>query len=354
MRVLLLYNTPILPADHPDVASELGVLESVAAMQEALSAVGYHVDRLGLGADLDFLLQRANGPDRPDVVVNFCEGFGGDPALEAHVAAVLELLRLPFTGATAETLWLTRDKARTKFLLAAAGLPAPAGLKVAAGPAAFTLDGLARHQVAQRLGPGPWFVKPAAQDASLGIGPDSVVTDLAALCRQVELVRARYGDVLIEPYLAGREFNISVIAGDGEGSGSAPRVLPLAEVRFELDPQRRWPIVTYAAKWSPESSDWNSTPVTCPADVDAALEERLRVCAAQTFRELGCRDYARVDLRLDAQGSPWILEVNVNPDLSPGAGFARSLLAAGISYGQFACQLVAGARARGSAGSTAV
>ncbi len=345
MRVLILYNEALLSADDPDAASERGVLASVEAVREGLAAGGHAVERLALGRSIDPLLEAARSAARPEVVVNFCEGFAGDPSLESQVVSLLELLRLPYSGASAETLWLTRDKARTKFLLSAAGLPAPAGWRVVARHSLPTDAELAEHCIVGKLGTGPWFVKPAGQDASLGIGPESVVTERSALRAQIARVRSRYGDVLVEPYLAGREFNVSV-TDVFEFKGGKPRVLPLAEINFQHDPDRRWPIVTYDAKWSPDSSHWGSTPVTCPAEVESKLAERLRECAAATFLELGCRHYARVDFRIDASGDPWILEVNCNPDLDPAAGFARSLQAAGVDYGEFACRLVEAAARR--------
>ncbi|MBL9125202.1 MAG: hypothetical protein JNG90_16315 [Planctomycetaceae bacterium] len=349
VHVLILYNAPTLAANHPDAASEAGVWESVEAFARALSPAEFDVELLGLTSTLEPLLQCAGGSRRPDAVVNFCEGFAGDPALEAHLAALLDLLGLPYTGASAETLWLTRDKARTKLLLAAAGLPAPAGWKILAREPLPRLADVRDRSTATGLGPGPWFVKPAAQDASLGIGPESVVTDWAQLAAQIESVRQRFGDVLVEPYLAGREFNVSVIDPLESPAAGEPRVLPLAEIQF-ADRGQPWPIVTYDAKWSPESRDWGATPVTCPADVEAELAERLREIARQAFRALACRDYARVDFRVDAAGHPWILEVNANPDLSPGAGFARSLQAGGIAYDEFARHLVRNTARRGAAG----
>lgn len=346
MRVLILYNAPSLAADAPDAASEVGVLESVEAFTQALKRAGHTLSTLALADELDPLVQLARGTERPEVVVNFCESFAGEPDLEPHLAAALDLLKLPYTGGPAETLWSTHDKARAKFLLAAAGLPAAAGWKIlAAGPAPSS-DEVSQQCGTGPLGPGPWFVKPAAQDASLGIGHDSVVTDRSKLLDQIEQVRKRFGDVLVEPYLAGREFNVSVIDCFERQKSGTPRVLPLAEVNFARGGANEWPIVTYDAKWSPESRDWNSTPVTCPADVDEPLAQRLRTYARGAFCELGCRDYARVDFRVDADGNPWILEVNANPDLSPSAGFARSLLAGGIQYDEFACRLVEAAKAR--------
>ena len=281
MRVLILYNAPLLAADALDAASEAGVLESVEAFHIALSTAGHSLSQLALVDQLDPLLEIARGAERPDVVVNFCESFAGDPGLEPHLAAALDLLKLPYTGAAAETLWSTHDKARTKFLLAAAGLPAAAGWKISAFGPAPSSDELTQQCRDGLLGHGPWFVKPAAQDASLGIGHDSVVTDRSRLASQIELIRKRFGDVLVEPYLAGREFNVSVIDCITPQDAGEPQVLPLAEVQFASGSAGEWPIVTYEAKWSPDSRDWNSTPVTCPADVAAPLAERLRTLCQQ-------------------------------------------------------------------------
>jgi D-alanine-D-alanine ligase len=347
MRVLILYNAPRLAAADADAASERGVLASVEAIDLALVSRGHMVARLAVDDAIDSLLDLSRGRDRSDVVVNFCEGFAGDSALEANVAALLELLQLPYTGTSAATLSLTRDKWRAKRLLGAAGLPVSADLKISPCYPPPTAGQLAVRLADGPLESGPWFVKPRNQDASLGIGPESVVVDHRALAEQAGRLLARYGEVLVEPYIDGREFNVSVIDLSGDDTDLGPRVLPLAEVYFAPDPARRWPIVTYDAKWSPESSAWNSTPVICPAKIEPPLADRLRRIAAEAFRESGCRDYARVDFRVDPEGRPWILEVNANPDLDPAAGFARSVLAAGISYEEFACQLIESARRRG-------
>jgi D-alanine-D-alanine ligase len=242
-------------------------------------------------------------------------------------------LELPYTGSPVEALALARDKARTKHLLAGAGLPTPEFQVVAVG-------GHASPTMIARLAAGPLFVKPASEDASLGIGPESVVSTAAALAERVADIHQRYGAALVERFIDGREFNTSVIALPD------PRILPLAEVNFNREASGGWGIVTYDAKWTPESAAWSGTPVTCPADVDEPLAARLREVSLAAFKLVGCRDYARVDLRVDAAGEPFILEVNANPDIAPTAGFARSLAAGGISYGDFCEQLIATTFAR--------
>lgn len=321
MRVLIVYNAPLLPDDHPDYASEAGVIESVESFAAALAR--HDVARLPLGTDFEPLLHAARGSERPDVIVNFCEGFGGSAAAETYFAGLLELVGIPYTGSGPETLALVREKARTKWLLLGAGLPTPRFRLRRAGEA------LALDELARELQGGPLFVKPAGEDASLGITGDNVITGLGQLQRKVADLEDRYGDVLIEEYIDGREFNISVLALP------EPSVLPLAEVNFGRDASCPYPVVTYDAKWTPDSSGWNSTPVTCPAVVAPELAGRIREVALAAFRITGCRHYARVDLRVSPAGEVYILEVNANPDIGPTAGFARSLAASGMAYAEF-------------------
>ena len=118
-------------------------------------------------------------------------------------------------------------------------------------------------------------------------------------------------------------------------------LLPLAEIMFSTAEQRRWHLVTYDAKWTPESPDYGATPVECPADVTPELAAEIERVALAAFRLTGCRDYGRVDMRVNAAGEVFILEVNANPDLSPSAGFARALGVAGTAYDDFIVRLVA-------------
>ena len=158
---------------------------------------------------------------------------------------------------------------------------------------------------------GPLFVKPAREDASLGIDQQSVVSDWPELVRQVANLQRRYGSVLVERYIAGREFNVGII--------ELPElhVLPLAEIEFVESSELRWPILTYSGKWDAGSAADRATPVRCPAKVDPDLARQMIAAATDAYRLTGCRDYARVDLRVDEQGNIFVLEVNANPDLSP-------------------------------------
>jgi D-alanine-D-alanine ligase len=328
-RVLILYNEPVLPANHPDAESEHEILFTVESVSKTLVQAGFQVSRLGISHDPDLLLSGLRS-QRPDAVFNLFEGTADDGNNEAYVAGVLEWLDIPFTGSPCQTLCMARNKPLTKTLLQGAGLPTPEF---------FVVNDLPEPECTLEW---PVIVKPATQDASVGLDQGSVVTDPHRLQERVAYLLKTYGPpVLVEQFIRGRELNVALI--------EAPtlRVLPISEVLFvEKDPSY-WPIVTYDAKWKPGSRDYEATPARYPADVTAKLAERLGGLARQAFRLLGCRDYARVDFRVRAPGKPFILEINPNPDFSPTAGLAGGLASAGLTHPQFTVDLVRAALARG-------
>lgn len=332
LTISVLYNEPVLARESRDWASEAGVLETVEAVRAALQLHGHHLRLIPVKPPFDKLLAELTEPPVPDAVFNLCEGLEGTGHGESQVASLVELCGAEMTGSRSECLALVRDKPRTKWLLEGAGLPTPDFFMLEPS------DALPAAELAAALARSPWIVKPAREDASLGIGPESVVTSYDALVRAVDGVRRRYGPVLIEQFIPGREFNVGILDVGG------PRLLPLAEIMFDAQAGQAWQLVSYDAKWSPESPDFLSTPVRCPADVEPALADEIGRIALSAFRVTGCRDYARIDLRLDQAGRPWILEVNANPDLSPSAGLARALGAAGLSFDavvhDLACQAV--------------
>jgi len=334
VNITILYNKPARPPDHPAYEQEAGVLESVNAFREVLVADGHAVSEFALADSLGALIDAVDS-QRPDVIVNFCEEFGGTTAGEIYVAGLLETFKIPYTGSPPECLALGRDKARTKWLLAGAGLPTAPFVRINRG------EPLPEKLLTDWLAEGRLFVKPASEDASLGIDHDSVVSDWAATQRQAAAIADRFGAALIERYIDGREFNIGVV--------TLPelQVLPLAEIEFHVGPgQLRWPIVTYQGKWDMEGVEDLATQPRCPADVEPTLAAAITEAAAAAFRLLGCRDYARVDMRVDRAGRIFILEVNANPDAGPRAGLAKALRVAGIEYNDFVRRFTATAAAR--------
>jgi D-alanine-D-alanine ligase len=330
VRVVILFNEPILPLNHPDADSEHEILETVDVVHETLASAGCDVRRLAVGRDPGVLIAGLKAL-RPDVVFNLFEGLADFGNTEGVVAGLLEWLGVPFTGCPYQTLCLARSKHLTKSLLQGAGLPTPAFLVVEELPVPSC--------------PIEWpvIVKPATQDASVGLDQGSVVTDQLRLNERVTALLEAYGPpILVEQFIPGREFNVGLI------EALDLHALPISEILFTNTDPEYWPIVTYEAKWKPGSRDYEATPPRYPAEVTPRLKAKLEALAKQAFRLLGCRDYARVDFRVRPGNRPYILEVNPNPDFNPVAGLAGGLACAGLTHARFTIELVQRALARGN------
>jgi D-alanine-D-alanine ligase len=315
--VVVLYNASdkLVKGEPRDLLAEQGVIACAQVVADALQRAGYQVAQVPIYNDVELALARYSLTRW--VVFNLGEGLEGRLFEEARIAWALEAMGYRFTGSDGYAISRAAHKARTKALLAAAGVPTPPW-RVFRDPAEVPdapLPGL----------PFPLIVKPVAEDASLGVGPEAVVHNLEALRRRVAYVVERYRQAaLAESFILGREFNVSV--------WSEPlQVLPLAEIDFSAFYDPLECIVSFAAKWLEDSFEYHHTPVVCPADVEPWLGELIAETALRVYDIIGCRGYARVDMRV-ADGVPYVLEVNPNPDLSPDAGFARAACAAGYNY----------------------
>jgi D-alanine-D-alanine ligase len=280
----------------------------------ALERRGFRAYEVPCGSEIKSLVDRLERLN-PDIVFNVCESFEGESRLEAEVASLLEVLRIPFAGNDPLALGIAHDKARCKELLKGCGLPVAEWRVFSAGTLTADLAGLAP----------PFIVKPRCEDGSHGLTARSVCNSTdEALAMAAETSAIWRQDCLIEEFLPGREFNVGVLFKN--------LVLPPSEIAYEL-PAGLPNLVTFEAKWVRGSVYDRGTPVRIPAEnVAERLAEQLRSLALAAWRALGCRDYARIDLRLDAAGDPRILEVNPNPDISPDAGLARAAEKAGIPY----------------------
>lgn len=336
MKVAILFNEPRAGA----AADEADVLVQVESVARALAAWGHSIERIACGLDLGSLAARlASSP--PDLVFNLVEGLAGHDRLSSVVPSLLDALGIPYTGSGTEAIFLTTNKLLAKERLAAAGLPTPA--VPARWPMAVTGEPSARDIPAQLFVPGRYILKPVWEHGSLGM-EDGAVIDAKALA---ELVRAltELGEqtgraCFAEAYVAGRELNLSLLAG----AATEPDVLPPAEIDFSAYPPGKPHIVGWAAKWDEGSFEYHHTPrrFAFPAEDRHLLAELGRLArACWSLFALG--GYARVDFRVDPAGRPFILEVNTNPCLSPDAGFAAAIAEAGISYEAAIGRIVAGA-----------
>jgi D-alanine-D-alanine ligase len=315
--VVVLYNSSdrLVKGEARDLLADRGVIACAEAVGQALDAAGYSVALVPMHHDVESTLE-PYPPSQWDVF-NLGEGLEGRLFEEARIAWALEAMGYTFTGSDGEAIARGIHKARTKMHLSAARVTTPRWWLLRAP-----------SEVAELVGEFefPLIVKPVAEDASAGIGPDAVVHSILELEERVEyVVRCYRQAALVEAFIDGREFNIALW-------GDPPEVLPLAELDFSAfdDPYAR--IVSFAAKWEEDSFEYNNTPVVCPARVDALLAERIASTAEFAWEALGCRGYARVDMRVNGDGVPQVVEVNCNPDLSPDAGFYRAAQTAGYSY----------------------
>jgi len=316
--VAIVYNKPV-PSRYDTLGEEkavIGVLDAVKAVHTSLLELGYDVTLVPLVPPLE-QVKRTLQSLKVDLVFNLFEGLCGYPETEALVPEFLSEMAIPYTGCPGTAIRLALDKAETKLSLKAAGIQTPD----------FQLlnpETLSTFQLNY-----PCIVKPRNEGGSHGLSSESMVSDFAALEKRVRFVTNSYsGGALVEEFIDGREFNAAVL-GNSECA-----VLPVSEIIYSLPPEMPR-IVTFAAKWEPDSLYFQSTKVACPADVSAEERENIAQTVVMAFRLIGCRGYARVDMRMNQEGRLNVIEVNTNPDISPGNGAARQAEASGMTYTQF-------------------
>ncbi|MCA9263402.1 MAG: hypothetical protein KDA60_06115 [Planctomycetales bacterium] len=297
-------------------ADERDVWVQRDAVSAALGRLGYSPTCLSCDLDLKSLAQRLREL-QPHAVFNLVESLGGMDRLMVLAPLVLESLEIPTTGAAADAILISSNKLMAKSRMQAEGLPTPAW---------YPCD-THRFDLSAEGSQNSWIIKPVWEHASVGMTDNAVVHETSAesLAPMLESRRGQTGRVhFAEQFIEGREFNLSLL--DGE-------VLPPAEIDFSEYPAGKPRIVGHQAKWQPDSFEYQNTPRRFEfGKRDGTLLDELRVLARQCWDLFQLRGYARVDFRVDSDGRPWILEVNVNPCLSPDAGFAAALEQAGITY----------------------
>ncbi len=339
MRVLIVHNAV---ADGA-LESDQDTLVQVEVVREAAVRLGHEVDVLPCTMDLDAfrasVLQR-----QPEVAFNLVESLGGSDRLQYIVPGVLDTMGIPYTGAPSDAVFLTVDKVLAKQCLRLAGLPTPdwmtlvppAGLPAVSSRDSSNARGSARH--------GRYIIKTMTEHASFGIDDDLVFESSGEddLKQRLREATARLGKpCLAEQFIEGREFNVSVLTrgrqdrASGAGAASVCEVLPPAEIDFSKFPAGKPRVVGYRAKWDADSFEFHHTPRTFEfPESDKPLLDRLVELSEQSWEVFRLAGHVRVDFRVDEDGNPWILEVNVSPCLSPDAGFAAALARAGIPFEQ--------------------
>jgi D-alanine-D-alanine ligase len=270
---------------------------TIAAVESALSRLG-KVVRLEAKEDFPERLRDV----RPDIVFNIAEGFNGVNR-EAHVPAICEFFGIPYSGSDPFTLSLCLDKARTKETLTFHGIPTPRFTVV---ERIEDLDAAGKLQL-------PLFVKPVHEGSSKGITDGNLCWDRSQLLRQTRFLLENYRQpVIVEEYLPGNEFTCAVL-----GNGDAATVLPIVGMNFDALPKGALPIYSFDAKFVWDRPENPLDIFQCPARITRDLQASIERVTLDAFRVLGCRDWARIDVRLDAAGVPNVLEVNPLPGILP-------------------------------------
>ncbi len=331
MRILVLFDTDAEPPVGQDYTRQLEAGdEAEFDVARALQGLGHEVRLFGFRSDLDALVAGLRA-EPADVVFNLTERFRDVSALDYGVAAVLEMLGLPYTGASASGLMLARNKALTKMVLAYQGLRIPNFFVCPCGQATQRPSDV-RY---------PLIVKPLDEDASVGIAQRSVVRDDPSLAERVSFIHSRLNTAaIVEEFIAGRELYVGVIGND------PPRALPPIEMVFAQDSSEESRIATFKAKWSHKYRETHDIENRIATGLSKELRDRLAEVAVRTYQAAGLRDYGRIDVRVAHDDEIYIVEANPNPYLADGEDLAWAAEEGGELYPQLIHKIAGMAAAR--------
>jgi D-alanine-D-alanine ligase len=325
LRVVILYNLfeRLRKGEEKDILAEGAIIEEIEAVESAVRSLNHECVVIAVRDEIFEVIHWLK-EYQPDVVFNLCESVYGHSCWEMNIPALLDLFRMPYTGSSPLTLGLCQDKGKVKDILQSQAILTP------------------RYRIFERAvgvvkgNVYPIIVKPLHEDGSLGISRESVVYDPEALVKQIRYVIDQYRQpALVEEFVEGKELNVGLL----ETNGSVG-VLPISEIDYSEFPEGVPKICGYEAKWVTESPEYQKSKPVCPALLKPGVKKKVEQIALRVFRLFGCRDYARVDLRVDRDGKVYVLEVNPNPDISPQSGMARALKAHGTTYAEFVGNLL--------------
>lgn len=318
LRVLVLVHETLVPPESTDgyTDQEIDEWRTEYDVSTCLRAMGHEVRILGLGDNLSDL--RAAITDwKPDVAFNLLEEFQGIVTYDQYVVAFLELMKLPYTGCNPRGMMISRDKVLSKQILAYHRIPT----------ARFALFPRNRRFRAPRRLKYPLFVKSATEDASLGISQASIVHDAARLEERIEFIHAQTSsDALVEEYIEGRELYIGVMGND------RLTTFPVWELSFGTLPDVMAGIATRKVKWDRRYQQKHGIGTGPAGNLPEGMAQKVARAARRIYRALSLSGYARIDMRLTADGGLYVLEANANPNLAQIEDFATSALAASLGY----------------------
>ena len=313
MRVAILHAE--VPPDAPK--DEQDVLQQVESVTAALQKLGHTPFAVPVTLDLKKAITQLQN-QKPTLVFNLVESLAGVGRYIHFIPAVLDQLKLPYTGARTDAVFVTTNKMLTKSLLKSAGLKTP--------------DWSSAQDVRTKTihFQPPYIIKPISEDASVGLDEEAIVTNKNLLHKTLEDRINLFGDCFVEAFVPGREFNLSILAGkDG------PEVLPPAEIVFLDYPKEKPRILGYRAKWDEDSFEYKKTVRNFEfTATDSVLIKEMCEIARQCWSLFDLHGYARMDFRVNENQTPLILEVNINPCISPDSGFVAAAERAHLAFEQ--------------------
>jgi D-alanine-D-alanine ligase len=317
MRIAVVFNLKkeLLESQPEDAYAEFDEINVPLAIKNALQKKGYIAELVE--ANENFFEKMKSG--NYDFVFNIAEGLNNG-ARESQVPAILDMLGIPYTGSGVLTQAITLDKTKTKEILIYHGVPTPR----------FQLFNHWDEKISSDIS-FPLFVKPNAEGSSKGIRNNSLVNNEKELKKLVKHLITTYKQpALAEEYLEGREFTVSVLGNN------PPRVMPIVEVTFDYLPSGVNKFDSYEVKWYWDNPTNPIDPIVCPAKIDNELKKRIEEVALRTFKVLGIVDLCRMDMRLDKEGIPRVIDVNALPGMMPdpleNSRFPKACYTAGMSY----------------------
>jgi D-alanine-D-alanine ligase len=325
MKVVILYNLDerLISGEYGEALAELSLQEEIEIVEKSLEKLGYQFRTIAISNSTPILaVANLIYSLNPDCVFNLVEAINGDSQMEMALPAMLDLMKIPYTGSGALTLGICQDKLKSKSIMKCNGIRVP---RIFDWPLTLFVK-------------FPVIVKPTHEDGSLGISAKSVVYNAEDMINERAEIEVKHNQpALIEEYIDGREFGIGIIDFDG-----GPKPFPISEIVFDGYPGDIPHIVSYNSKWNNETVEYKESIPVCPAKIDEKLSRRLQQVGLKAFKLMGCKGYARVDVRVRGD-SIYVIEVNPNPDIAPGSGIFNVLGAAGVPYEEFVKNLIEGA-----------
>ncbi|MBL7130883.1 MAG: ATP-grasp domain-containing protein [Candidatus Omnitrophica bacterium] len=326
IKVLLLFDSPYHKPRGYDFQEEFKDItwDTERDVYRALKECGYEVSLLGLCNDIGILFEEIK-EFKPDVIFNLAEVFNQKAYLDKNVASLLEMLDIPYTGASPASLFICNNKALSKKILSFHKIKIPHF---------HTFYKKRRVWFPKRL-KLPFIVKPLCEEASRGISQASIVDNESSFIERINFIHQQMNmDAIVEEYIDGRELYVSILGN------RRTEVLPLREMKFGQFPEDEPRIATYKAKWDDNYREKWGIKSVFAAKLPNGADKKIKDICKRAYRALNMQSYARFDIRVVADGNVYIVEANANPCLAKCDEVAQAAEKIAISYNQLIRRII--------------